>query len=381
MPTTEIALSLFAAVLLYGYIAYPILLALAGELRQRRNPEWTGTPTVSVIVAAYNEEKSIAARVHNLLGSDYPHEKLEVIVASDGSTDGTVRCVGCIDSKNVTLLDIKERRGRASVHNEAVKIARGEVLVFTDAETEFKKDCILNMVRHYADDKVGCTGGRLISRNFNENALGIGQRWYWRFEYFLRRVQSDLGVLTKTSGAIMSMRTHLVREIPVQVDIDQVAAPWSILAGYKVVHDDAAIGYESFAVDAPRQLKARVRFVVQALEAIQYHRALLNPLKHPVQAVNYFSYRLMRYITPVMLLGIFTASTLLASSSAVYGLIWGIQVAIYASAILGFALEQMRIRVRVLCITQSLVYGEICIFLGLLRYLSGKRVAFYDKDA
>ena len=380
---------ILVGLLVYGYALYPLGLCIGAFFKKRsldtlalEGLKDEAVPLVTVVVAAHNEERAITTRLENIFDSHYPNEKLEVIVASDGSTDRTVELASLFAAQHVKVLDFKMKRGRAKVHNDAVEYASGEILFFTDAETEFDRDCIRNMVIHYQDPLVGCVGGRLVAKNFEGKSLGMGQKLYWQLEYMLRNTQSTLGVLTKASGANMSIRRALYREVPLDSDVDMVAAPDVVLQGYRVVHEEDAIAYESFAVDIARQLLTRQRFVIQTLSALKHHWALLNPFAHPVLSLHVISYRLLRYVTPFLLVAILLVNIFLARDGFYLAAILILQILVYSLAAVGCVLElrQSKVKSKLFSIPFSFFCFELGILLGCIRFAVGKTIVSYSKN-
>lgn len=368
----------FTGLILWHFLGYGLTLMFLATFKPRTSRVAQGPlPMVSIIIPAYNEEKVIAKRIENCLALDYPRERMEVVVGSDGSTDKTVEIAKTYESQGVRVLDFPTNRGRSQVHNDCVKAARGEIIFFTDADTEYKPDCIRKMVRHYADPKVGCVGGELRSGSFKEGAIGGGQGLYWKWEYALRRWQSRLGVLTKVSGANMSMRRDLYHPLPEDVDIDQAAGPMVILQGYRVVHEPAAIAYEEFPTGLRGELSTRRRLTIRALTALWRYRTLLNPLRHPWLAFHLVSYRLLRYLIPFLLIGVLASNALLMDNGQLYQAILGLQGFFYLLAMLGFFLERTKRSFWLFSWPFAFCWFNLGILAGTLEFLLGRRIRAY----
>jgi len=375
----EVLFWTLAGLIFWHYLGYGLFLFLAVSYKRRpSSPEPEDWPKASIIIAAYNEEARIARRIENCLALDYPKDRLEIIVGSDGSTDKTVEIARRYGAQGVKVLDFPTNRGRSQVHNDCVKEASGEIFCFTDADTLYEPDCIKELVSHYADPKVGCVGGELLSSSFEEGALGSGQGIYWRWEYALRRWQSRLGVLTKVSGANMSMRKELYRPLPSDIDIDQAAGPMVILQGYRVVHEPEAIAYEEFPTSLAGELFTRRRLTIRALTALWRYRELLNPFKHPWIAFHLASYRLLRYLTPFLLLGVFILNGFLVRQSWLYGVLFGLQVLFCLLALLGFFWERNGRRFCLFSWPLAFVWFNLGILMGTLEFLSGKKIRSYQ---
>lgn len=366
------------SLILWHYVGYGLFLFLFTRFRPASSvPQKAEWPKVSIIITAYNEEDKIARRIENCLALDYPRDRLEIIVGSDGSTDRTAESARVYKEQGVKVLEFPTNRGRSQVHNDCVREASSEIVCFTDADTLYEPDCIKRMVQHYADPKVGCVGGELRSGSFKEGAIGGGQGLYWKWEYALRRWQSGLGVLTKVSGANMSMRRDLYHPLPEDVDIDQAAGPMVILQGYRVVHEPAAIAYEEFPTGLRGELSTRRRLTIHALTALWRYRTLLNPLRHPWLAFHLVSYRLLRYLIPFLLIGVLASNALLMDNGQLYQAILGLQGFFYLLAMLGFFLERTKRSFWLFSWPFAFCWFNLGILAGTLEFLLGRRIRAY----
>ncbi len=195
-----------AAALLYTYAGYPILLAVVSTLRPRKVQRGEFEPTVSVIITAYNEERDLAAKLENTLTLDYPRELLEIIVASDCSTDRTDDIVRQFAARGVQLNRRPERLGKTAAQNAAVEQARGEIILFSDATSLYQPNVLRAMMPNFADAKVGCVAGRLLYVDPSESHIGRGARSYWSYETFLKKHESRVGSLIGASGCLYAVR-------------------------------------------------------------------------------------------------------------------------------------------------------------------------------
>lgn len=378
----EILFNALLGIMIYAYFAYPAILGFLAFFKRKqfilnKNSE----PLVSIIIAAYNEEKVIKDRLQNIFSLDYPKEKIEVIIASDGSTDRTAEIANAFVGGRVKVFEFNTKRGRAAVQDDTVKHATSDILFFTDAETEYDKCCIRNMAKHYADDKVGCVCGRLIGKNLDDSALGLGQKLYWKFEYFLRITQSKLGILSKATGANMSIRKNLYKNVQPETDIDIVAPLNVILAGYRVVYEEDAVAYETFSLDFSRQFLIRQRYVLYSFWAFKYYLDLLNPFAHPVVAINLISYKLLRYLTPIFLIAIFFLNLALIGKGTFYTICFILQSLFYLFALVGFMLMKNNSKIKIFSGPFSICYLELGILSGFIKFLQGKKIIEHTKES
>jgi cellulose synthase/poly-beta-1,6-N-acetylglucosamine synthase-like glycosyltransferase len=374
----KLLFAVFSFLILWAYIGYPSLLYFLSKLHKERNYRRNDTlPKISIIIAAYNEEKVISRRIENCLNLDYPKNKLEVIIGSDGSTDRTAEIANGFTKKTVKVLDFPEQRGRSSVHNDCVKEAEGEILFFTDANTLYREDCVKKMAQAYATSEVGCVGGRLVFDSPLPKGIGGGRKTYWRFEYGLREWQDRLGVLTKVSGANMSMRKELYKSFPETIDIDQAAGFLAVLQGYQVMHEPGSIAFEQLPTKLSQEFKDRMRFTIQSLTGLWHYRHLLNPVRYPWHSLNLISYRLIRYVIPFLLLGAFISNGLVLQTSFLYCITFSLQSLFYLLALIGFLLEHIGKSFPLFSWPFAFCFFNLGILIGDIQFLCGKRVRAY----
>lgn len=371
---------LLVILITWHFVGYGALLWLLTRGRRSRSVNMSGElPTVSIVITAHNEEAIIANRIANCLSLDYPHDRLEILVCSDASTDRTVEIARSFEEVNVIE---SETRHRARTQSLGVKRATGDVVCFTDAETSYDPQCIRRMVERYADPKVGGVVGYLQFRSpqgsSQASSLGGFFAAYWQWENYLRQWQSELGVLFKLSGANMSMRTSLYRLPPRGVDIDQSAGLALALQGYRVVTASRAIAYDLFSARPRSEWVIRRRLTVQALTSLLHYRRLLNPLRHPIRAFHLFSYSLLRYLMPLLLLGIVTTSATLCVFSSFFVAIAGAQIVFFVLALIGWATQRSKRTRGLLGWPYAACVFQAGLLAGLVEFASGRRIDAYE---
>lgn len=323
--------------LLYTWVGYAALLALLARCRKVRIEKRPFTPPVSIIVAARNEEAHIRERIENLLEMDYPPEKLEILVASDGSTDRTAETVRGFTHQRVRLLEFAGSRGRAAVHNDAAAVTRGEILVFTDAATRFDRGFLKSLLANFADARVGCVSGIIAFRNRGATNLTQQRGLYWRYEYWLRQRESDSGVLACASGPCMAVRKELFRPLAdATYDVDFITPLDVVQAGRLVLQEPAALSFDQMFPTPQQELRAQVRMVARNLGGYVDRHCLLDSPQFAWFAWSLVSHKVLRWMTPFFLLVLFASSTALAARGGSALALWLGQVAFYASALLGW---------------------------------------------
>lgn len=325
----------FILVIFYTYFGYPILLMLLSKVFSQGVIKKPISPHISLIIAAHNEEKDITRKLADSLGLDYPKDKYEIVVVSDGSVDKTNDIVKSYQDKGVRLLALSERKGKTAAQNEAAKMAKGEILIFSDATTVFQKDTIKQMVNNFADSTVGAVGAELIYVNKNKTASGEGTGLYWKYEKYLRKKESDVSSLIGVSGCAYAIRKDLYEDVDTSLISDFVVAQIIYSKGKRVVFEPEAIVFEETNSEIKDEFKMRVRVATRSLYGLWYMKKLLNPFKYGMYAIQLISHKVLRYLIPVFLILLFLSNILLLDRGFGCQLLFGAQAIFYLSAILG----------------------------------------------
>ena len=335
------ALACLAAVV-YSYAVYPIVLVFLGGLQQtlrdvafvlrkvdRRRAAAAQLPEVAVVIAAFNEEQHIGARIANLLALDYPSERIRVFVGSDGSTDGTADILRALDDPRVTACIYTVNRGKASVLNELLACVTAPVVVFSDANTRFDQQAIRRLVAHFEDPGVGAVSGELRlagAAGDNQDSL------YWRVEQLLKNFEARLGGLLGANGAIYAIRRRLWQELPPDTICDDFCVAMNIAAaGHRLVYEPTAWAEEDTPAGIGDEYARRVRIGIGNFQALFRHPEYLYQAG-PATALTYLSHKVLRWVAPHLLLLALAASILLAPMSVGWSLAAAVQVVGYATA-------------------------------------------------
>lgn len=305
------------AILGYTYIGFPVLLALRGLLAPRPVRNGDATPTVSVIIAAYNEANVIVDKLDNIFALNYPRAQLEVIVASDGSDDGTDDLVAAYQTAAVRLLT-RPRRGKNATLNEAVAVARGGLLVFSDADSMLAPDALTHLIAPFSDDEVGGVAG-----NFNYTAAhneGSGERAYWRIDRLFKNLQHRSGSITSATGQLYAIRRKLFATIPQDVTDDFYVSAQVHVAHQRLVFAPQACAYSAVAVTAEAEFQRKVRVMAGGLRSVWATRQLLNPVHYGFYAIQLITHKVLRRAMIVPLLLMATAAIALRAEGWIYSL-------------------------------------------------------------
>ena len=370
---------LSAAALGYTYVGYPLLLLLLARLRTRPVRRAEFEPVVSVIITAYNEERDLAAKLENTLALDYPKEKLEIIVASDCSSDRTDEIAREFAAQGVRLHRQPERLGKTAAQNAAVELARGEIILFSDATTLYQPDVLRVMMPDFADATVGCVAGRLIYVDPAQTGVGSGARSYWGYEVFLKERESRISSLIGVSGCLYAVRRAAYVPLYNEACSDFIIATKMVEQNLRAVYEPAAVCTEETNRHSAQELRMRVRVISQTFTDLWRHRAMLNPLKSGFYAVQLLSHKLMRYLVPFFLAALLVTSAALAPRSLFYALVFGAQVCGYMAAALAWLLERAGgVHHRLLALPQYFVLANLASLIAWYKFLRGERYAHWE---
>ena len=379
-----IAIVLFwvaVALIVYTYIGFPLGVVLRGLLwgRPYKGEELTSPPTVSIVISAYNEAKSIAAKLENILLLDYPRDCLEVVVASDGSTDATDAIVKQYKVQGVKLLSLP-RVGKAAALNAAVNASSGEILVFSDANSMYKADAVQELVRPFADRKVGGVAGNQVYRTGAPGGSSIdGERAYWNFDRLLKQFQGKSGNTLAATGAIYAIRRSLFRPIPDGVSDDLFTSTGVIVQGHRLVFSSEAIAYEPVAATSQVEFGRKVRVIMRSWKALIFRRELLNPVRYKFYAIQLFSHKILRYLVVFPLLMLLLVSPLLWKTGFIYQLATVGQVAFYGCALLGWRLGRTHfIYNKILTIPFYFCMVNAASLVALMKVLRGQQIKHWE---
>jgi glycosyltransferase involved in cell wall biosynthesis len=328
-------------VLAYTYVGFPLIVALRGALRPRPLTAGTDTPPVSLVVAAHNEAAVIAQKLDNSLSLDYPRGRLEVIVASDGSDDGTNEIVAAYEAPEVRLLALP-RQGKNVTLNEAAAAARGDVLVFSDADTMLTPDAVRHLVRAFADREVGGVAGE--RRHRGHRGSGTIHRVVWRCKRGIRELLSRAGSVTAAEGQVHAVRRELFAPIPVNVLDDAWISMQVVAAHRRLVYEPLAASYPFAGATALRTPFERKRRLTRYwLRGVWSSRRLLDPREYGFFAVQLFSHKLLRRLLFIPLLGLAGSAPRLWSRGRFYRLVTVGQIWLHGAALVGFLFRDTRL--------------------------------------
>jgi cellulose synthase/poly-beta-1,6-N-acetylglucosamine synthase-like glycosyltransferase len=326
-----------AGLLAYIYFGYPVLLTLLARLSEKATPLADGPePSVTLLVSAFNESQVIAAKLENALALEFPFDQLEILVVSDGSDDGTDEIVQQFSQSNVRLIRQHPRMGKTAGLNLGVPQAKGQILVFSDANALYQPDAIRHLVRHFSNPKVGyVVGNARYYEKGTESSSAESEGLYWKLETYLKKKESLFGSVVGGDGAIYAIRRELYSPL-LPTDINDFLNPLQIIArGYTGVFEPAAVCYEEAAENFSQEYRRKVRIISRSLNALRRIPAVLNPLNNTRHWFLLVSHKLLRWFAPFFMILLFVSSLALLRFP-VYRTAALLQAVFYGIALVGW---------------------------------------------
>ena len=364
-----------ASVVVYVYLGYPLLVWLLSrrslEPELRDPPTW---PKVTLLIAAYNEEKIIAEKLENSLSLDFPKERLEVLVASDGSTDRTDEIVASFQDRGVRLIRVEGRAGKTVVQNRGVEVASGEIVVFSDANALYDHDTIKWMVRHLTRDDVGCAEGRRLDYAERASATTTSELSFRNYESWIKVFESRVLSCVGATGPIYAVRRALY--VPLAADmISDLMEPLMVMYrhGKRQVFEPRAISRETVFVEMRKEFRRKVRIMNRCLYSMTRHWELLNPFRAGLFAVQVISHRFLRWLLPLFLIALLTLNIFLLDRPF-YRALFVLQSLFYGSALFGGLLDWLGLRPVVLRPPYYFCVANIASLIALTNLFRGRKI-------
>lgn len=382
MLAIEVIFWISVALCLYPYFGYPLLLRVLAAVRRRPVAKRAITPAVSVIIAAHNEERQLAAKIENTLALHYPPGRMELIVASDGSTDGTEAIAASFEDRGVRLLRLA-RCGKLRALNQAVAGASGEILVLTDANAELEPGALKELVAPFADPQVGgvCGNQKFHARSGTDESTAEGENFYWTYDKYLKHLETQVGSTIAADGSIYALRRecYVRLEDGAQADDFAISARVITCGGKRLVYEPAAISFEPPPAASGLEFRRKVRVANHALRSILSLEGGLNPLRTGFYAVELWSHKMLRYLLPFFALLALGASAILSAGSAFYLLLLAGQLLFYGLAFSGWFLRRsLWGRLKPLSLPFYFCLANAAALLGMLSLLKGERIVTWQ---
>lgn len=360
------------ALLGYVYVGYPVLVYMVSVLFPRALITNEIEPSVTVLITAFNEDVAIREKLENTLLIDYPPDKLEILVASDGSTDSTDAIVREFADRGVRLFRQEGRVGKTATQNNAVATASGEIVLFSDATTAYRQDVFRSLLPAFADPTVGCVAGRLVYVDDASSIVGKGARRYWSYETFLKTSESRACSLIGASGCLYAVRRSAYEPLYPEACSDFLICTSIYRKGLRSVFVPEAVCFENTNRSTDHELRMRVRVISQTFTDLWRNRDMLNPLKSGFFAVELISHKVLRYAVPFLMMVLLATSIMLAGSSAFYAFLVAVQAAFYVLAFAGWMMERAGKRLSLLAMPLYFMLANLASVLAFYKFLRGE---------
>ncbi len=380
----EIIFWLSLGLIVYIYMGYPLLIKFLTVNKKATVYKEDCLPMVSILIAAYNEEKHIADTLINKIGLDYPKERFEIIVVSDESNDTTDRIVQRISEESdvdVKLIRQTHRAGKTSGLNLIVPEARGEIIVFSDANSIYEKDALKKLVRNFANGEIGYVTGKMQYTNKNGSLIGDGCSSYMKYENWLRDKETLLDSIVGVDGGIDAMRKSLYETLRADQLPDFVQPLKVVEKGYRVVYDAEAVLKEEALDDSGQEYTMRVRVALRALWAIHDMRQLLNPVKFFVFSFQLISHKLLRYLAFIPISTCFISNAMLLTAGDIYVFLLLAQFIFYFFAWQGKRNIESKIDIKIpfyYCVPYYFSLLNVACMHATWLYLKGEKKIIWD---
>ena len=359
----------------YAYVIYPVLLSIVSVVRERRVDRADVTPPVSFIIAAHNEQARIQGKIENTLRLEYPRDRLEIIVASDGSMDGTERITRTYEGQGVVLVRTPTRRGKEYAQRCAMEIASGEILVFSDVAATLPPNAVARIVRNFHDPTVGCVSS--VDHTVDAEGQSTGEGGYVRYEMLLRRLESKAGTVVGLSGSFFAARREVCRDWSSDLPSDMHTLFRAVQAGFRGVSDADSIAYYTNVPDTRREFERKVRTVLRGISLVGANLEMVNPGRYGLFAWQLLSHKVCRWLVPFALLLALVSNGLLMPHSTAYAAACLAQLVLYGVALGGLSAKRLSVA-KPVKILAFFVLSNLAILNAWYRFATGKRVTSWQ---
>jgi hypothetical protein len=359
------------AFIVYAYVGYAGLLLALSIVRRRPLRKADITPRVSFIITAHNEERRIRHKIENTLKQTYPRARLQLIVASDCSSDGTDQIVKSYDASGVRLVGAPDRKGKEAAQRLAIDAASGDILIFSDVATTLPPDAVAKIVRPFADTTVGCVSS--VDRSIDHDGNVSGEGAYVRYEMFVRRLETKVNSLVGLSGSLFAARRDVCRDWAVDRPSDFTTLLNAVKMGLRGVSEPDALCYYANVPDDGREFQRKVRTVVRGISAFMNSPSVLDPLRYGLFSWQLLSHKLCRWLVPLAMIVAMLANSVLVASSPLYVWTFILQSVFYLVAIAGLATGAGLLR-----LPAFLLLVNLSILSAWYRYFRGDRMVVWQ---
>ena len=363
--------SIFAV--FHAYIGYPLSLKILSLILYKQVSKKSIYPKITFLITVYNEEKKIVEKLENTKLLDYPREKLQILVASDGSTDKTNSLVRAYEQDGIQLLDFHERRGKEGAQHEAIKYATGDIVLFSDVATKIDTQGLNEIVANFADSEIGCVSSEDCLVTESGNVVGEGV--YVRYEMWLRRLESRVGSVVGLSGSFFAARYEVIDNFSADMQSDFRTVLNCVDLSLRAVTEPLAKGYYLDVDGESKEYERKIRTVLRGMTVFFRNVHFLNPLKYKLFAYQFFCHKLLRWLVPIFLFFIFLSNFAILFDHDIYILFILIQIMFLFLAITAYIIP---FNSKYLKILLFFCISNFAILVAWYHYFSGKRIVMWN---
>lgn len=386
MNALEIIFWILAGVIVYTYIGYGFVLFLLIKIKRLFRKEKPlnisaeNLPEVTLLIAAYNEQDYVKAKVENTLQLNYPKEKLHQIWVTDGSSDETPERLKVYPE--VEVLHRPERNGKIAAMNRGIKFVKTPIVIFSDANTLLGDESIMKIAQMFSNPKTGCVSGE--KRIFNadsEAASAAGEGIYWKYESALKKWDAELYSAVGAAGELFAIRTELFNEVEPDTLLDDFIISLRVaMKGYKIDYDPEAYAIETASANVKEELKRKIRIAAGGIQSVVRLYPLLNIFKYGMLSFQYISHRVLRWtVTPIALLVVLFLNIILAPVSNIYFILLILQLLFYVSALIGWFLENKKLKIKIFFVPYYFFIMNYAVYMGFGRYLKKSQSVNWER--
>lgn len=380
-------ISLF--IVFYTFLGYGIVLFIIIRIKRLfKKPlafyQTSSHPTVTLLIAAYNEQDLIEEKIQNCLAIDYPQDLFQILFITDGSSDQTPEIIQ--QNSLVELLHQNSRSGKMAAIKRAIPFIKGEITVFTDANTFLNTEAIKELIKHYQDPKVGAVAGeKRIMVDSQADASAAGEGFYWKYESTLKKWDYELYSNVGAAGELFSIRTELYQPVESDTIIDDHMIAMRIAEkGYIIAYEPAAYAMETASENSSEELKRKIRIAAGGIQSILRLEKAINPFNNPILTFQYISHRVLRWaVTPALMVLLFLSNIIVCLTYPdllIYQFILFMQAAFYLASLAGWYLEKRKLKLKLFFIPYYFSLMNYAALAGTVRYFKGKQSAAWEKS-
>ncbi len=385
MNILEIAFWALFGIVFFTYIGYGGVLYFLVSLKRQRSQKnrlvgESYQPTVSLVIATYNEHDCIKEKIENSLNLNYPKDKFEVVFISDGTTDWSYEIL--MANRDIRHLYQPERRGKTAAINRAMKHINSDIVVFSDANALLNENAIQELVKHFKNPEIGCVAGeKKVISSEQDDAASAGEGMYWKYESTLKKWDAELNSAIGAAGELYAVRRELFTEVPTDTILDDFTISMLIVSkGYKIAYEPNAYAMEHSSLNVEEEMKRKVRISAGGLQAIVRLRHMLNIFKFGTLTFQYVSHRVLRWtITPICLFFLIPVNLMLLEYGVLYQVLLGLQAFFYFGAFMGWRMQKQKIKNKWFFIPYYFFVMNLSVVLGMFRFMKSNQSVVWEK--